>query len=89
MSSLMQWQVNTAAGLRDKEEKLKMTNSLADRQKIKIEFLRKEIEMVGTEVIRRKEENLTLSTNLSVTKVEVEFLSKQVKTVSGQIRRIS
>ena len=37
MSSLMQWQVNRAAGLRDKEDKLKMTNSLADMQKIKIE----------------------------------------------------
>ena len=78
-----------AAGLKDKEEKLKMTNSLADMQKIKIESLRKEIEMVVTEVVRRKEENQTLSTNLSITKVEVEVLFEQVKTVSGQISRIN
>ena len=48
VSSLLEWQVATAAGLRDKEEKLKMTMGLADRQKFKIEELRKSREALGT-----------------------------------------
>ena len=48
VSSLLEWQVTTAAGLRDKEEKLKMTMGLADRQKSKIEELRKSREALGT-----------------------------------------
>ena len=48
VSSLLEWQVATAAGLRDKEEKLKMTMGLADRQKFKIEELRKYREALGT-----------------------------------------
>ena len=87
-SSLMQWQLNTAAGLKEKEEKLKMSTCLAEIQKTKIEALRKEIEMVSTEVVKRKEENQTLSQSLSSTKEEVEIMSRQVKTVAGQIRRI-
>ena len=88
MSSLLEWQVTTASGLRDKEEKLRMTTSLADRQKIKIEELRKSNEVLGTELARNIEENGSLSTSLFSTKEEVEVLAKQVKTVSTQIRRI-
>ena len=48
VSSLLEWQVTTAAGLRDKEEKLRMTMGLADRQKYKIDELRKSKEVLGT-----------------------------------------
>eukprot|EP00092_Neocalanus_flemingeri_P025760 GFUD01027926.1.p1 GENE.GFUD01027926.1~~GFUD01027926.1.p1 ORF type:complete len:1030 (-),score=391.51 GFUD01027926.1:179-3268(-) len=87
-SSLVQWQVTTAAGLRDKEAQLKMTKSLADRQQNKIVELRKSNEMLGTDVGRSKEENQTLAQSLSSTKEDVEVLAKQIKTVSSQIRRI-
>ena len=48
VSSLLEWQVTTAAGLRDKEEKLRMTMGLADRQKYKIDELRKSKVVLGT-----------------------------------------
>ena len=41
VSSLLERQVTTAAGLRDKEDKMGMTMGLADRQKYNIEELRK------------------------------------------------
>lgn len=88
MSSLVEWQVSTAAGLRDKEEKLRMTTSLADRQKVKIEELRKSNEVLGTDLARSKEENQSLSDSLVSTKEEVEVMAKQVKIVSAQIKRI-
>jgi len=88
MSSLVEWQVSTAAGLRDKEEKLRMTTSLADRQKVKIEELRKSNEVLGTDLARNKEENQSLSNSLVSTKEEVEVMAKQVKIVSAQIKRI-
>eukprot|EP00092_Neocalanus_flemingeri_P041120 GFUD01044778.1.p1 GENE.GFUD01044778.1~~GFUD01044778.1.p1 ORF type:complete len:1018 (-),score=374.46 GFUD01044778.1:53-3106(-) len=87
-SSLVQWQVTTAAGLRDKEAQLKMNKSLAGRQQNKIVELRKSNEMLGTDVGRSKEENQTLAQSLSSTKEDVEVLVKQIKTVSSQIRRI-
>merc|ERR1719186_1929012 len=88
MSSLVQWQVTTAAGLRVKEEKLKMDNNLADRQKLLIEQLRKENEMLVTDLDRSKYENLILSQSLTSTKEEVAFLAKQVKTASTQMGRV-
>ena len=48
VTSLLEWQVSTAAGLRDKEEKLRMTMGLADRQKYRIDELRKSKEVLGT-----------------------------------------
>jgi len=88
MSSLVEWQVSKAAGLRDKEEKLRMTTSLADRQKVKIEELRKSNEVLETDLSRSKEENQSLSDCLVSTKEEVEVMAKQVKIVSSQIKRI-
>merc|ERR1719186_2331144 len=88
MSSLVQWQVTTAAGLRIKEEKLQMDSNLADRQKLLIEQLRKENEMLGTDLDRSKDDNLTLSQSLTSTKEEVAVLAKQVKTASTQMRRV-
>ena len=46
VTSLLEWQVSTAAGLRDKEEKLRMTMGLADRQNYKIDELRKSKEVL-------------------------------------------
>ena len=41
VSSLLEWHVTTAAGLREKEETLRMKQNLAEKQKYKIEELRK------------------------------------------------
>ena len=60
VSKLMQWQVAKVAGLRDKEEKLMMSTSLAEKQKGKIEELRKANEMLSTDNTRNKEENQTM-----------------------------
>jgi len=88
VTSLLEWQVSTAAGLRDKEEKLRMTMGLADRQKYKIDELRKSKEVLGTDLARRKEENGNLNESLLSMKEEVNIMDKQVKTVSTQIRKI-
>ena len=88
VSKLVQWQVATAAGLRDKEEKLVMSTSLAETQKGKIEELRKANEMLTTDIARNKEENETMKLSLSSTKEELEVFAKQVKIVKAQISKI-
>ena len=51
VSSVLEWLVSAAAGLIDKEEKLNMTKCLTDKQKYKIEELRKSKGALGTRYV--------------------------------------
>jgi hypothetical protein len=57
-SHLVDWQRTVVAGLTDKEDKLRSKKSVAKRQKVKIEEMRKTNNVVDTDLTRSKEENL-------------------------------
>ena len=54
-SNLVDWQRTVVAGLTDKEDKLRSKKSVAKRQKVKIEEMRKTNNVVDTDLTRSKE----------------------------------